>query len=453
MLFALTHKAAAFFHPHSLPWITRQPYVRELRAALSAPVAIAMLEAGVVGVISKTIFDVSNAGFATIFAAPMFANLTSLFWARWSRGKHKAHFAAGILAAFLFVLILIALLPTTGWGPAALVALVVVGRCLMAGLITVRSTIWRANYPRTARGAVTSRFITIATLIMATVPLVVGKLLDWHEPLFRVLYPTAAGVGLIGVFAFLGIRIRHDRATRREELEHHDENGDARPSAVTVLKQDQHFRSYMLWQFFAGTGNMMGTTAFVFFMIETLKGHPRENFLSMSLTATVPMFFMMAVIPFWSRYLDRTHIARFRVFHGLTWLAAQSLNYVAAVSGLVALFFLPRIAQGIMFGGGALAWNLGHNDFADRRLAGLYMGIHQVLTGIRGAFAPFMGTFLFVGWSDIHVPGTGLVLPGWDGIGPYVFFVSFTLCVIAWFGFLRLSKQMDAQGLNQASDG
>jgi hypothetical protein len=49
--------------------------------------------------------------------------------------------------------------------------------------------------------------------------------------------------------------------------------------------------------------------------------------------------------------------------------------------------------------GGGLAWNIGHNDFAPSERAGAYMGVHVTLTGIRGAFAPFLGMALYLGWN------------------------------------------------------
>ena len=95
--------------------------------------------------------------------------------------------------------------------------------------------------------------------------------------------------------------------------------------------------------------------------------------------------------------------------------------------------------NGIVNGGGSLAWQLGHNDFAPRDQLAAYMGIHVTLTGVRGAFAPFLGMALYLGWSQ------GTVLPEVQGLGPYLFIVSALLGVLAWRGFntLRHEVRMD----------
>ena len=66
---------------------------------------------------------------------------------------------------------------------------------------------------------------------------------------------------------------------------------------------------------------------------------------------------------------------------------------------------LSRVVLGVARGGGMLAWQLGHNDFADRDRVGLYMGVHASLTGLRGALAPFLGMLLYVGWSPTSMGG------------------------------------------------
>ncbi|MEM6458837.1 MAG: hypothetical protein AAF710_05540, partial [Planctomycetota bacterium] len=91
--------------------------------------------------------------------------------------------------------------------------------------------------------------------------------------------------------------------------------------------------------------------------------------------------------------------------------------------------------------------------FADRRLAALYMGIHQTLTGLRGAFAPFLGVLLLAGWGPATLPGTGHTLPAWDGLGPGVFLITTGLAVVAWLGFCGLARRLHAEGRSKASDG
>ena len=132
-------------------------------------------------------------------------------------------------------------------------------------------------------------------------------------------------------------------------------------------------------------------------------------------------------------------------------IVGQGLCYAAASNGHLWMFFLPMLVQGVMRGGGMIAWQLGHNDFADKRLAALYMGIHQTLTGLRGAFAPFLGVALLAGWDSFEWWGGHV--PGWEGIGEQVFLITTALAVIGWLGFWHLSRQIHAEGGGGASDG
>lgn len=453
----MIQRALGAFHPARQPWGTRRAYRRELLTNATFPVAVAMLDAGVVGVLGKTIFDISNFGFAMISAAPMFANLTSLFWTRASRGRGKAQFTAAVMSGLLTLVALVAVLPTDGWGPMGLVLAVVLGRSLLAGMMTIRSAIWRLNYPRAVRARVTGKLVLITTLIFGVLPIPVGMLLDWRPGAFRVIYPVAALIGVVGVVAFAKLRVRQEPQLLRSERSPHEDRDMPRRADggqhnfVSILREDRHFRSYMTWQFFAGVSNMMGYTAFGLFVIDTLKGRPDANFLGMMLITTVPLALASLTVPWWSKLLDRSHIARYRISHGLFWVLGQAACYAAAVSGQWWLFFLPMLLKGVMQGGGMIAWQLGHNDFADRRLAALYMGIHQTLTGLRGAFAPFVGVGLLAGWPGLDWWGGHV--PPWEGIGDQVFIISTLLAVVAWLGFWSLARKIEAEGGGQASDG
>jgi len=437
--------------------LVRHAYARELRSAATFSPAVALLEGGVVGVLSKTVFDVSNFGFAAIMAAPMFANLTSLFWTRAARGRRKARFVAGVMALLCVLVAAVASLPTTGLGSTGLVWAVVVGRCLLSGLITVRSAIWRLNFPRASRARLTGNVLLVASLVFAVLPLAVGPLLDVYPHAFRWIYPAAATLGLVGVTQMFRLRVRTEPALLRAENNPAADPGtplrrDGRPHGfVSVLAEDHRFRQYMVCQFIAGVANMMGNTAFALYIVEQIRHRDDANGLGMLLTTSLPLLLAMLSLPLWSRLLDRTHIATYRITHGLTWVFGQSLSFVAAWHGPLWLLFLPQVLLGLMRGGGMIAWQLGHNDFADKRLAALYMGIHQTLTGVRGAFAPFLGVWLLAGHDAFGV--AGWEVPAWGGIHEGVFVITTLLAIAAWLGFWRLSVRLKREGSGHAADG
>ena len=459
----MIQRAIGSLHPANQPWGTRKAYRQELLTSATLPVAVAMLDAGVVGVFGKVVFGISNTQFAMISAAPMFANLLGFMWTRLSLGRRKTRFAGLLMSAMLVLVASVAVLPNDdrGWGAAGLVAAVVLGRCLMAGIVMLRSAVWRMNFPRNVRARITGKFVLTATLIFAAVPIYVGRKLDDDPAMFRVIFLSTALIGIVGVVAYSRIRVRQEPALLRSEREpHNDEDMPLRADGrrhnfVSVLREDRHFRTYMTWQFFAGIANMMGNTAFMLFVIDAVQFREDANELGMQLGTTVPLICATVTVPLWSKLLDRTHIARYRISHGLTWVFGQSSCYAAclafAATGWVGWFYGPMILRGVMQGGGMIAWTLGHNDFADKRLAALYMGIHQTLTGVRGAFAPFLGVWLLAGWEGFT--WIGGEVPPWEGIGPQVFLITTGFAIVAWLGFWSLSQKLQAEGAGDASDG
>ncbi len=444
------------FRVRNQPWMARQSYAHELVTASTFPITIAMVESGVIGVLAKKTFHVSELELATIMAAPIFANLTSFLWAMLARGRHKVPLISMLQATILLLLGVISILPTTHYGPALLVAVVILTRCALAGIVTLRSTIWRMNYPKPLRAQITSRFTILASLIIAFGPLAGFFIQDISPDSFRILYRVSALIGLVGVISFSRIRIRGEKQLLQFELRPASTPPpqglsdklerfapDDRHTVWTVLRQDHHYRWYMIWQFFGGMANLIGNFALIRLVIELTAGLEYEYGISILITTTIPLIVAMLTISAWARYLDRVHIARFRTRQGLFWIAAQAGNWVAAVSGLVGLFAVPRMVDGISRGGGMLAWNLGHNDFADRHMVALYMGIHVTLTGVRGILAPYLAIVMLYGWHSDAIPG--LTLPPFDGIGPHVFLVTTALALFAEMGFIRLSRDIQAQ--------
>ena len=64
------------------------------------------------------------------------------------------------------------------------------------------------------------------------------------------------------------------------------------------------------------------------------------------------------------------------------------------------------------------------------------MAVHVTLTGVRGAFAPFLGMALYLGWD-----AKGYV-PGSTGLGAWVFLLSAVMALFAWRGFAALQREI-----------
>ncbi len=444
------------FLPRSQPWITRQSYAHEIITASTYPVAMALIEGGVIGILAAKAFDVTALQFAIIMAAPNFANLTSFLWAQWSRGKPKVAFLNRVQYALLLLVAAIALLPTNPLGAWLLTAQVIVMRCLVAGVVTLRSTIWRHNYPRHVRASVTGRITLIQSLIVAVAPLLGYGLLDPYPHAFPYVYLAGALVGTIGAIAYGKVRLRGEkellaferRATRPSP---HGTPApiyefDPTPQQETfwyVLRHDHHYRRYMLWQFVAGGSNMMGEIVLIYVVADMTRHLANGYFVAIGLTTALPMIVSVLTLSLWARQLDHMHIARFRAKQSWWWIADQLTNWVSLYFGSLWLLAGARCIQGAARSAGMLAWNLGHNDFASRRLVAVYMGIHVTLTGVRGAIVPFLGMWLYQGMPRFTLPWVNVRLPGFDGLHVHLFLITTLLMVISNRGFSQLAKSME----------
>ena len=156
-------RAIGSFHPGAMPRLSRAHYRRELVAWLFLPVMMGAVEGGVVGVIAKNAFADSvpeswlNLAVAVLTGAPALANVTSFIWAMASHGRHKIRFLVGLQVLAVILIAQVALAPENGVGLAMLILAAVGARVCWAGVVTLRSTVWRANYPAQVRASITTR--------------------------------------------------------------------------------------------------------------------------------------------------------------------------------------------------------------------------------------------------------------------------------------------------------
>jgi hypothetical protein len=181
------------------------------------------------------------------------------------------------------------------------------------------------------------------------------------------------------------------------------------------------------------------TATMVIYIIEEMTRDMANGYTwSMIIGTALPFIVGTMCIQFWARFLDNTHIAKFRVYHTIVFATNIFLVFWATMFGLLWLLAVSQLVRGVANGGAMLAWQLGHNDFADRRQVMTYIGVHATLTGVRGATAPFLGMLLYEGWGESGFDW----LPTFHGIGPYTFVVALAMQAIALVGFIRLYNRM-----------
>ena len=426
------HPIAAFFRVPGLDPVVQKSYRREQLTELTLPVALSLMEGGFVSVVAAKAFDVPPWVIAVISAAPMFGNLSSYFWNRLAAARPKVPMVTILQSLVLLCVLAIAVSPRTGASTWLLLFSVVLARILIAGILTVRSVTWSLNYPRALRATVTSRLQALASLVVVVATSIAGLVLDAHPENFRWLYAAGALIGSYGVWAFRSVQVVGEK--RQQVLERRGQRDPTNRNAfVAILKADPRYARYQWHQFVSGGANMMIEPPLVYLITKQIGA---SYVASIGIVMLIPFLLNLATMPLWARYLDRVHVAEFRARQNLLWVVGVVIMFWGALTLSLLWLAIGRVVCGITNGGGSLAWQLGHNDFAPRDQLAAYMGIHVTLTGVRGAFAPFLGMALYLGWdAQGYVPGS-------TGMGAWLFMLAAVLAVIAWRGFHVLQKEI-----------
>jgi MFS family permease len=326
----------------------------------------------------------------------------SFLWAAASHRRHKVRMMVALQSVAAVFVLLIAAAPRSGPGLALLVAAVVGARLCWAGVVTLRPTVWMANYPRHSLARLAGRFTAIQSVALTLSGLAIGLAMDADPESFRLLYPVAAACGLAGAWLYGGVRLRGHRAMLQAEAGRRGSPWN--PLGLRrLLLEDRDFRTYMSAMFVFGSGNLMVNAPLVIILRDRFEFDP---FACVLIATSIPTLMMPLVIPFWSRLLDRVRIVRFRAVHSWTFTASTAAVLAGAVAGQAWLLWVGAVIRGIAFGGGVLGWNLGHHEFATPEQSAHYMGAHVTLTGIRGLLAPIIGVSLYETLEWLR-PGSG----------------------------------------------
>jgi len=460
----LVSRTLGSFLPSRFPPISRRNYRLELAGISLFSLSRAAFDGATIGVIVRIAYDgvvpdqTLNWYVALLSSAPAMANIINFVWAKLSHAQNKVRFLTGLQLGVLALVAMIAAVPDEPIGLTMLTVLIFGAWVCWSGFASVRTTIWRQNYPRHVRARVTGKLGTVQMIVMGTVAAVLGTAMNdgFAGLALRLGMPELAhslrletlGISPMDIFrgyvigavlvaalgtAFLSrIRVRRQHKLLRDEAG--TSTGGAGPSLnplgmLVVLREDRFFREYMVAQMLLGAGNLMVWPLMPIVLKERFNAGYATGLI---LNSTLPMIVVPFLIPLWARLLDRVHIVTFRSYHSWVFVAATGLLLVAALMQSMTLLILSVLLKGAGMAGGMLAWQLGHHDFAPPERSSAYMGIHVTLTGVRGIAAPLIGVGLY-----------NLLKHHWPGSESWSFLLCMVLIVGGGISFVRLRMRMN----------
>lgn len=384
----------------NIPLRVRVHYRREQRNWALVSFGLGAVEGAVAATFVKANFadEVSAVTMSFVVAlitgAPSLSNLVSFWFAAHQLGRDKIRLLSLYQGLSMLAVMGVGLFGSGMLGLVLACTFIVLARVAWAGVLTLRSAVWRQNFPDAIRGQMVSRLVAVNDVLMALSAAALGYLISLGGFAPRGFFLFAGAVGLLGAWSYRRMRLRAHRHLRASELKLQADD-DQRPtlgSFKRLLARDPRYREFMGNMFVFGAGNLMLPALMIVILSDSGRFTPFELVLALT---SIPLILIPLTVGAWARFFDAKHIVEYRAVHAWSFVLVSLLFLLGAVTGHDSYVWAGAITLGIAYAGGAIGWNLGHNDFATPAQATLYMGVHVTLNGIRGVFAPLLGIALY----------------------------------------------------------
>ena len=379
-------------------------------------VPMGVLSGGVAGVLVDTVFAGAAPAWMVAIAVALMtgagplSNMASLGWAHFSLGRRKVPSLNRLQLLFALALMTAARAPIGLGGMLVFVAAILTAQVLWCGIITIRASIWRLNYDRSARFAFAADNQAIVSLIHAVTGGTTGWLIAGNPGAFRWMLLVTSFCVVASLVRLRRVRVRREQRLLEAERDLARDGSFRLGRYLAILRDDPLYRRYMACMMVLGTGNLMFTAPLILIMNRLLD---LSSFSQVLITAALPTLIVPLSARRWARVLARDHVIGFRRRNSRWYAYAIAVAFAGVVLEVEWVLWLSAVVLGIAIGGGMLGWNLGHNDFAPEERVADYLGLHVSLTGLRGLAAPLIGVWFF-GLLESIGPGLGrwaLLLP------------------------------------------
>jgi MFS family permease len=400
----------------------------ERRAWTLIYLCLGLVEGGTAAVMVRSLFGDQAPALAVdlvvaiVSAAPAWANLASMAYARRAQGQRKISFLFPLLLALAVCVGALALVPKSGAGLLLFLALYAAARLLWAGVETVRSVLWSVNYPSRLRARITGRITINTSIALAITGLGIGWLLGHDGPWWRIAIVLGSVCGVAGALAFRQFKVRREADLLEAERERQVAGASFGFGGMrALLARDEAFRRYQYAMSMFGAGLLSLTPLMVICLGDVLQLPALWQVL---VTTAIPVMVVPFAIQPWARYLDLHRVLAFRSVHGKFTVAAVALFVTAVLLHWPLLLAPGAVLLGVSSAAGSLGWTLGHNDFAPRGEETRYMALHVTLTGMRGLVAPPLTIALYHLLGNLHA-----------GLGPAALLVPLLLVMSGAYRF------------------
>lgn len=237
-----------------------------------------------------------------------------------------------------------------------------------------------------------------------------GSLLDKDPAMWKWLFFITAVIGLFSLIVQARIVVEgEDVEVERPSLK----ELIVRPwrDSYQLMKERPDFSKFQ-WGFMAcGFGVMLIQPALPLFAVDRLG----VSYMEMMGAISIAKGLGFAVSsPLWARWMDRMNILRLASF---VFISVGLFPVLLSFSVLnIAWLYIAYFWYGVGTGGSHLVWNMSGLIFAGKDESSRYTGVNVVSVGLRGAFAPPLGSWMAVVFGPLQVLLLGGVLCFYSGV-------------------------------------
>ncbi len=359
-------------------------YRRDLRYGISKGLVLAG-SAGVAGVIIKKTFQASDFEVALVHSAVSLGLLFSIFLAVKAERPDKMNYVyyPDLLARVLFIL---AAGVTAIYTASLVFTLILCAAYALNALNTpVITSIYKTHYPDASRGHIMGVVRTYFNLAFIIASLVFGWMLELDGHNYVYVYPI---IGLVGIWG-----LSHFRKIVIDPGQTHSGDNQAHPlkQSVQILKSDKPFAYFMLYWAVFGFAVLMVDPVKTIYLTDPKYGINAGYNEAILAIMVIPQAVMLLTFPFWGKQIDKYGVIKIRFLINILPTVNIVMFYFA---NDLTLIYIASVLQGLAMSGAQLSWQLCVLEFAPKNRVGMYMGIHTMLTGVRGIIAPFIGAWL-----------------------------------------------------------
>ncbi len=251
---------------------------------------------------------------------------------------------------------------------------------------------------------------TANKIVMLIATFFFGLLLDIFPNAYTYVYPFLAILGISSIFILTQIKyspiVPKNKRSLKEAVK------EVTRSIINILKKNKAFRDFEIGFMFYGLAWLVTIAVIALFLENELK----LNYSGIAFYKNFYTTVSILLTPLFGKLLGKINPRKFAIytfgamllyllFMGLTeYFPVYIEIFEIKIYYTLLVSFLSYGVFGAMMG---LLWHIGSAYFAKDEDAADYQSVHLSFTGLRGAFAPLAGVWLFeiIGYSGVFLIG------------------------------------------------